>query len=255
MENQDYEFKIGDIVIVDELQYQYKQYDFLESGMIGTVVDVLPTNNRHDWQRLEIILVDRPLENVRLYSVEVKFLNVSIGDIKIDENIKEKCEMIVNKNNNVLSAGIQTAKLMECFENKVTEKIENYFNDLESNIIDNDPIQSVMEIANKYTQDCLEEKGIDSVVEVSVHIDNDCGDGNIQSLTKESVEELDFLSEQHNKTLENLEKFIKEINSVLCMCDSFEQSVQVLRDYGIIEKKKVKVISDFDFKVFCESIV
>ena len=250
----EHEFQIGDCIVVRDLHYDYKKYSFLKSGMVGMVVDILPTNNVHDWQRLEIMLFDSISENVKLYSGEIDFIGLNINNVEINESVKEKCENMVSKDI-IENNKIETSKILECFKNKVLESMDSYFDDLENDIIENDPIQSVMRVAAKYAQDCLEEREIDSVVEVSVHIDNDCGEGNIQSLTKETVEKIDFLTESRNNSISNLQKFIDEISSILCMCDSFEQSVQVLRDYGIIEKKKVKVVSDFDFKVFCESVV
>lgn len=252
--NCEHEFQIGDCIVVKELHYDYKKYAFLKSGMTGMVVDILPTNNVHDWQRLEIMLFDSPLENIKLYSGEIEFVGLNINNVEINESVKEKCVNMVSKDM-LVNNKVETSKILECFKNKVLESMDSYFDDLENDIIENDPIQSVMSVVAKYAQDCLDEREIDSVVEISVHIDNDCGEGNIQSLTKETVEKIDFLTESRNNSISNLQKFIDEISSILCMCESFEQAVQVLRDYGIIEKKKVKVVSDFDFKVFCESVM
>ncbi len=249
----EHEFQIGDYIVVKELHYDYKKYAFLKSGMVGMVVDILPTNNVHDWQRLEIMLFDSPLENVKLYSGEIAFVGLNINNVEINESVKEKCVNMLSKDM-LVNNKVETSKILECFKNKVLENMDSYFNDLENDIIENDPIQSVMSVVAKYAQDCLDEREIDSVVGVSVHIDNDCGEGNIQSLTKETVEKIDFLTESRNNSISNLQKFIDEISSILCMCESFEQAVQVLRDYGIVEKKKVKVVSDFDFKVFLDSV-
>ena len=68
-------------------------------------------------------------------------------------------------------------------------------------------------------------------------------DLNIGTLTKESEEEIAKAEHEHDVELQALKERVKEIKAQLEICENYEQKMNILIAYGIIDKKTKQILA------------
>lgn len=130
---------------------------------------------------------------------------------------KEKCEMEIN---NLMKTYYEMKEIeieKEYYEKKEKIKSEDKIQDL---------IQEFKTNLCQYT-DC-------SIEDINISIDNEC-------YTKETVEMVNELRKERDETISQLKNKCKEVKSLLEITDTYEQKIDILVAYDILDKKTKKI--------------
>ncbi len=134
-------------------------------------------------------------------------------------------------------------------------KINEYFSKKDKDIVKGDIINNEIESFRKDLFELLKSNGIEHK-DISVSVfENDNEDiwRNEIHYTHNTELALAENKRLHSQSISNLHKFCNEIHSVLSMCENFDNTVSVFRDYGVIESDSLKVNHDFDFMKFIKN--
>ena len=118
-------------------------------------------------------------------------------------------------------------KILEIYKEKKTREIEHKYDEQLLELECNDPINAVIEEAEEKLREMLE---TDKVM-ISVNSDT-------VNLTPETIEKRKVIIDIIHKEKEELNNVIKEIEALLEFAPNYEEKLQILRDYGIIDKRK-----------------
>ena len=120
-------------------------------------------------------------------------------------------------------------KILEIYEEKQTKLIEHKYDKQLEELEKNDRLRVYFEQVKETVKEILELKE-NEICEVNVCMP--------MSLTKETINKRDEILKIMREEKAELINKIKEIQALLELAPNYEEKIQILRDYGIIDKKK-----------------
>ena len=118
-------------------------------------------------------------------------------------------------------------KILEIYKEKKTREIEQKYDAQLEDLKFNDPAQILINETEEKLKEMLE---TDKVM-ISVNSDT-------VNFTPETIEKRKVIIDIIHKEKEELNNVIKEIEALLELAPNYEEKLQILRDYGIIDKRK-----------------
>lgn len=191
---------------------KYKNETNLRFGINNTVIhynqDLLPSKIKYS------ISYDLLRKNINIMPVldekitkETNLQNISIGNIN-----KEEKDML---------------KILEIYGNKQIKKIEQKYDKQLKNIEENDPISVYL----KQTEEAIKEMLNSDNVSLVLNSDT-------MEFTQETVDKKREIIDTIRTEKAKIKAQIEEITALLELAPNYEEKLQILRDYGIIDKKK-----------------
>lgn len=191
---------------------KYKNETNLRFGINNTVIhynqDLLPFKIKYS------ISYDLLRKNINIMPVldekitkETNLQNISIGNIN-----KEEKDML---------------KILEIYKEKKTREIEHKYDEQLLELECNDPVNTLV----KETEEKLKEMLNSDNVLLVLNSDT-------MEFTQETIEKRKKIIDIIRQEKKELNDVIKEIESLLELAPNYEEKLQILRDYGIIDKKK-----------------
>lgn len=210
--SEDLFYKFRDLMSRTDFLEKYKNETNLKFGINDTVIhynqDLLPFKTKY------LISYDLLRKNINIIPVldekitnETNLQNISIENINMEEN-------------NML-------KILEIYKEKKTREIEQKYDAQLEDLEFNDPAQILINETEEKLKEMLE---TDKVM-ISVNSDT-------VNLTPETIEKRKVIIDIIHKEKEELNNVIKEIEALLELAPNYEEKLQILRDYGIIDKRK-----------------
>lgn len=204
--------KFRDLMSRTDFLEKYKNETNLKFGINDTIIhynqDLLPFKTKYlisyDLLRKNIDII--PVLNEKI-TKETNLQNISIGNINKEEN-------------NML-------KILEIYKEKKTREIEQKYDAQLEDLEFNDPAQILINETEEKLKEILE---TDKVM-ISVNSDT-------VNVTPETIEKRNAIIDIIHKEKEELNNVIREIEALLELAPNYEEKLQILRDYGIIDKKK-----------------
>lgn len=118
-------------------------------------------------------------------------------------------------------------KILEIYGNKQMKEIEQKYDKQLKDIEENDPISVYL----KQTEEAIKEMLNSDNVSLVLNSDT-------MEFTQETIEKRKKIIDIIHQEKKELNDVIKEIESLLELAPNYEEKLQILRDYGIIDKKK-----------------
>ena len=118
-------------------------------------------------------------------------------------------------------------KLLEMYEGRKTKEIEEKYDKQIHEIESNDAVQIFIEQAEQTL------KGILNTENLKLNLNSD-----VLEYTQETIDAKNKIVDMIRKEKHELNIIIDEISALLELAPDFEQKMKILRDYGIIDKKK-----------------
>lgn len=143
-------------------------------------------------------------------------------NVEINKNIKNKGENNMNK-------------ILEIYREKQTKEIEKKYDSELEDLEFNDPLQTIVREMTKEMNNQI--KTIYENEEIEEPIVIDCNLSS-QSFTKETIEKRKKIVDKIRAEKQKLNEKISEIQALLELAPNYEEKIKILRDYGIIDKKK-----------------
>lgn len=122
---------------------------------------------------------------------------------------------------------INMLKLLEMYEGRKTKEIEEKYDKQIHEIEVNDAVQIFIEQAEQTL------KGILNTENLKLNLNSD-----VLEYTQETIDAKNKIVDMIRKEKHELMAKIDEISALLELAPDFEQKMKILRDYGIIDKKK-----------------
>lgn len=201
-----------DLMRKQDFLEKYKNETILKFGINDTVIhynqDLLPFKTKY------LISYDLLRKNINIIPVldgkitkETNLQNISIGNINKEEN--------------------NMFKILEIYKEKKTREIEHKYDEQLLELECNDPVNTLV----KETEEKLKEMLNSDNVLLVLNSDT-------MEFTKETIDKrqeiIDTIREENTK----LKAQIEEIQALLELAPNYEEKLQILRDYGIIDKRK-----------------
>lgn len=201
-----------DLMRKQDFLEKYKNETNLRFGINNTVIhynqDLLPFKIKY------LISYDLLRKNINIMPVldekitkEINLQNISIGNIN-----KEEKDML---------------KILEIYKEKKTREIEHKYDEQLLELECNDPVNTLV----KETEEKLKEMLNSDNVLLVLNSDT-------MEFTQETIEKRKKIIDIMHQEKKELNDVIKEIESLLELAPNYEEKLQILRDYGIIDKKK-----------------
>lgn len=200
-----------DLMRKQDFLEKYKNETNLRFGINDTVVhynqDLLPFKIKYS---ISYDLLTKNINIIPVLDKEITNENISIRKINMEEN-------------NML-------KILEIYKEKQTREIENKYDKQLLDLELKDPIQVILrDAAHQMEIICKSEGDLNAKVVLC---------SNIAEFTVETKEKRNEIIKIIHSEKEKLENKIKEISSLLELAPNYEEKLQILRDYDIIDKKK-----------------
>lgn len=158
------------------------------------------------------------------YSISYNSLTRNINIIPVlDKKITKENISIGNKNkeeNNMF-------KILEIYEEKKTKAIEFKYDKQLEELEASDPISVYL----KQTEEAIKEMLNSENVKLVLHTDT-------LEFTQETLDKREEIIDTIREEKTKLKTQIEEIQALLELAPNYEEKLQILRDYGIIDKKK-----------------
>lgn len=201
-----------DLMRKQDFLEKYKNETNLRFGINNTVIhynqDLLPFKIKY------LISYDLLRKNINIMPVldekitkETNLQNISIGNIN-----KEEKDML---------------KILEIYGNKQIKKIEQKYDKQLKDIEENDPISVYL----KQTEEAIKEMLNSDNVSLVLNSDT-------MEFTQETVDKKREIIDTIRTEKAKINAQIEEITALLELAPNYEEKLQILRDYGIIDKKK-----------------
>lgn len=201
-----------DLMRKQDFLEKYKNETNLRFGINNTVIhynqDLLPFKIKY------LISYDLLRKNINIMPVldekitkETNLQNISIGNIN-----KEEKDML---------------KILEIYKEKKKREIEQKYDEQLLELECNDPVNTLV----KETEEKLKEMLNSDNVLLVLNSDT-------MEFTQETIEKRKKIIDIIHQEKKELNDVIKEIESLLELAPNYEEKLQILRDYGIIDKKK-----------------
>lgn len=159
---------------------------------------------------------------VKCAEIEVDKLSTISGMMSWEEWTKHKEESKIKK-------GEIGMEILEIWKKRKRDKLFAELKEAKEKIIKSDEITTrVAEFKEKLEEEYKMYVGVDL---------------NIGALTKESEEIIAQAEQEHDLELEALRKRSAEIEAQLKICETYEQKIDILVSYGIIDKKTKQIIA------------
>lgn len=149
------------------------------------------------------------------YLIEWKYSAVSWNEAK------KQCNLKNNKEEKDM------LKILEIYGNKQIKKIEQKYDKQLKNIEENDPISVYL----KQTEEAIKEMLNSDNVSLVLNSDT-------MEFTQETVDKKREIIDTIRTEKAKIKAQIEEITALLELAPNYEEKLQILRDYGIIDKKK-----------------
>lgn len=134
---------------------------------------------------------------------------------------KKQCNLKNNKEEKDM------LKILEIYKEKKTREIEHKYDEQLLELECNDPVNTLV----KETEEKLKEMLNSDNVLLVLNSDT-------MEFTQETIEKRKKIIDIIHQEKKELNDVIKEIESLLELAPNYEEKLQILRDYGIIDKKK-----------------
>ena len=119
-------------------------------------------------------------------------------------------------------------KILEIYKEKKTKEIEQKYDKQLEDLEFNDPVTVYLHQAENTIKEILKTEE-----DVSLVISS-----NLIEFTQETLEKRKAIIDIIHKEKEELNNVIREIEALLELAPNYEEKLQILRDYGIIDKRK-----------------
>ena len=210
--SEDLFYKFRDLMSRTDFLEKYKNETNLKFGINDTVIhynqDLLPFKTKY------LISYDLLRKNINIIPVldekitnETNLQNISIENINMEEN-------------NML-------KILEIYKEKKTREIEQKYDAQLEDLEINDHAQILINETKEKLKEMLETDKV--MISVNSYTVN---------LTSETIEKRNAIIDIIKKEKKELNNVIKEIEALLELAPNYEEKLQILRDYGIIDKRK-----------------
>lgn len=201
-----------DLMRKQDFLEKYKNETNLRFGINNTVIhynqDLLPFKIKY------LISYDLLRKNINIMPVldekitkETNLQNISIGNIN-----KEEKDML---------------KILEIYKEKKTREIENKYDEQLLELECNDPVNTLVTETEEKLKEMLNSDNVLLVL-----------NSDTMEFTQETIEKRKKIIDIIHQEKKELNDVIKEIESLLELAPNYEEKLQILRDYGIIDKKK-----------------
>lgn len=204
--------KFRDLMSRTDFLEKYKNETNLKFGINDTIIhynqDLLPFKTKY------LISYDLLRKNINIIPV-------------LDEKITNETNLQNISIENINMEGNNMLKILEIYKEKKTREIEQKYDAQLEDLEFNDPAQILINETEEKLKEMLE---TDKVM-ISVNSDT-------VNLTPETIEKRKVIIDIIHKEKEELNNVIKEIEALLELAPNYEEKLQILRDYGIIDKKK-----------------
>lgn len=204
--------KFRDLMSRTDFLEKYKNETNLKFGINDTIIhynqDLLPFKTKY------LISYDLLRKNINIIPVldekitnETNLQNISIENINMEEN-------------NML-------KILEIYKEKKTKEIEQKYDEQLLELECNDPISVYL----KQTEEAIKEMLNSENVKLIINSD-------VVEFTKETIDKRNEIINTIRTEKAKIKAQIEEIEALLELAPNYEEKLQILRDYGIIDKKK-----------------
>lgn len=210
-------FCIGDIV--------QPKIEYLGHNDYFKIIDITPcdgiileqlTCNHREFDSYE-------LKNWRGYMLKKIDKNIKIPSLNNNINKKEKNGML---------------KILEIYEEKQTRIIEHEYDKQIEEIEQNDPVRVYLEQVSETLKEML---GEEATKAIEFCFPSNCT-VNSKVFTPETIEKRNEIIKIIKDKKQELEDKIHEIQALLDLAPNYEEKIQILRDYGIMDKKTNKIL-------------
>lgn len=198
-------FEIGDVVT--------PRHAYIAEGKPFFIVDY---DKKTDRYKIDCKLL-RPIESEDdLHATQTSWYPCELEKYCSDTNteIKEK----ENK---------KMEKILEIYEDKKIKEIEQKYDKQLIEVVNNDPITVYVKQAEEALKEMLKTEKLTIIV-----------DTDVVQWTQETREKRDEIIETIQKEKQKLNQQIVEIEALLELAPNYEEKVQILKDYGIMDRKK-----------------
>ena len=165
---------------------------------------------------------------IKTSEIKVDTLDTIPNMMSCEEWEKHKMELADKCKIKNYKGGNET-EILEIYEKRKSDKLWSKLKEAKEKIIKADEItERVAEFKEKLEEDYNMYVGVDL---------------NIGTLTKESEKEIAKAEHGHDVELHALKEGIKEIKAQLEICENYEQKMNILIAYGIIDKKTKQILA------------
>lgn len=204
--------KFRDLMSRTDFLEKYKNETNLKFGINDTIIhynqDLLPFKTKY------LISYDLLRKNINIIPV-------------LDEKITNETNLQNISIENINMEGNNMLKILEIYKEKKTREIEQKYDEQLLELECNDPVNTLV----KETEEKLKEMLNSDNVLLVLNSDT-------MELTQETIEKRKKIIDIIHQEKKELNDVIKEIESLLELAPNYEEKLQILRDYGIIDKRK-----------------
>lgn len=178
-------------------------------------------NEAREKLKIKKIMLQNNYDNFSHYQIYYNFMDRSIYVEPYYEDYKSKKYETENKEeNNML-------KILDIYKEKKTREIEHKYDEQLLELECNDPVNTLV----KETEEKLKEMLNSDNVLLVLNSDT-------IEFTQETIEKRKKIIDIIHQEKKELNDVIKEIESLLELAPNYEEKLQILRDYDIMDKKK-----------------
>lgn len=204
--------KFRDLMRRTDFLEKYKNETKLKLGINETIVhynqDLLPFKTQY------LISYDLLRKNINIIPV-------------LDEKITKGTNLQNISIGNINKEGNNMFKILEIYKEKKTREIEQKYDKQLKDLTDNDPISVYL----KQTEEAIKEMLNSDNVSLVLHSDT-------MEFTQGTIDKRQEIIDTIREEKIKLKTQIEEIQALLELAPNYEEKLQILRDYGIIDKRK-----------------
>lgn len=180
-------------------------------------------------------LLEQKCNEIGINSIIVKDLNLHTDyyveyDLKTkDIRINPKADLYKNDEHsaNNIKEEKDMLKILEIYKEKKTREIEQKYDEQLLELECNDPVNTLVRETEEKLKEMLNSDNVLLVL-----------NSDTMEFTQETIEKRKKIIDIIHQEKKELNDVIKEIESLLELAPNYEEKLQILRDYGIIDKKK-----------------
>ena len=200
--------KVGNIVTPEGLR--------IGSGFLFEIIGTAPEDN----QLFQLRRIAQALDSIngpyqeqlnRIEKVENLFW-------REDDLILIKSNIIERKENKM-----EKLDLLDLYKKRKKESVKKKYDNLIQEIKDSDAIQEIMKDTNRLIQDTDSDREFPKVV--------------LNVYTKETEEDIADMETAYKMEIKELNDLIEEVETYFNMTEDFSERKEILKNYGIIDKK------------------
>ena len=185
--------------------------------------DLVTPKEQYKWKIREHIneKINTNIENEELFKQRI----LGIWDLEKDNPFTIGIDTIQpNKNE---KEGKDMLKILEIYKDKKEKEIEQKYDAQLNELEENDPLKVYLKQAEETIKEML------NVEDVTLCINSPCVE-----LTQETIDAKNKIIEVIRNEKRKINNKIKEIEALLQLSPDYQESLKILRDYEIIDKKK-----------------